>query len=68
MHDEEVFGQLRLYQFELDALSRVPGVSQVHSVGASQYAMRIWVKPDQLAKLNITVPEIINAVNSQNGC
>ena len=28
--------------------------------------MRIWVKPDQLAKLNITVPEIIAAVNSQN--
>ena len=34
--------------------------------GAGQYAMRIWVKPDQLAKLNITVPEIISAVNSQN--
>src|SRR6202012_5914073 len=34
--------------------------------GAGQYAMRIWVKPDQLAKLNITVPEVINAVNSQN--
>jgi hydrophobic/amphiphilic exporter-1 (mainly G- bacteria), HAE1 family len=49
-----------------DALSRVPGVSQVQIFGAGQYAMRIWVKPDQLAKLNITVPEIINAVNSQN--
>ena len=34
--------------------------------GAGQYAMRIWVRPDQLAKLNITVPEIINAVSSQN--
>src|SRR5207248_3365646 len=34
--------------------------------GAGQYAMRIWVKPDQLAKLNLTVPEIINAINSQN--
>jgi HAE1 family hydrophobic/amphiphilic exporter-1 len=49
-----------------DALSRVPGISQVQVFGAGQYAMRIWVKPDQLAKLNITVPEIINAVNSQN--
>jgi HAE1 family hydrophobic/amphiphilic exporter-1 len=49
-----------------DALSRVPGISQVTVFGASQYAMRIWVKPDQLAKLNITVPEIISAVNSQN--
>jgi HAE1 family hydrophobic/amphiphilic exporter-1 len=49
-----------------DALSRVAGISQVTIFGAGQYAMRIWVKPDQLAKLNITVPEIINAVNSQN--
>src|SRR5438445_8935008 len=49
-----------------DSLSRVPGISQVTIFGAEQYAMRIWVKPDQLAKLNITVPEIINAVSSQN--
>src|SRR5271169_2656794 len=49
-----------------DALSRVPGISQVQIFGAGQYAMRIWVKPDQLAKLNVTVPEIIDAVNSQN--
>src|ERR1700723_1836320 len=49
-----------------DALSRVKGISQVTIFGAGQYAMRIWVKPDQLAKLNITVPEIIAAVNSQN--
>src|SRR5690242_18083543 len=49
-----------------DALSRVYGISQVTIFGAGQYAMRIWVKPDQLAKLNITVPEIISAVNSQN--
>src|SRR6202167_3071691 len=49
-----------------DALSRVPGISQVTIFGAGQYAMRIWVKPDQLAKLNITVPEIIKAVERQN--
>jgi HAE1 family hydrophobic/amphiphilic exporter-1 len=49
-----------------DPLSRVAGVSSVTIFGAGQYAMRIWVKPDQLAKLNITVPEIISAVNSQN--
>jgi HAE1 family hydrophobic/amphiphilic exporter-1 len=49
-----------------DALSRVYGISQVTVFGAGQYAMRIWVRPDQLAKLNITVPEIINAVSSQN--
>jgi HAE1 family hydrophobic/amphiphilic exporter-1 len=49
-----------------DSLTRVPGISRVQVFGAGQYAMRIWVRPDQLAKLNITVPEIINAVSSQN--
>ncbi|MGH7969376.1 MAG: efflux RND transporter permease subunit, partial [Limisphaerales bacterium] len=49
-----------------DPLSRSYGISQVQVFGAGQYAMRIWVKPDQLAKLNITVPEIINAINGQN--
>ena len=49
-----------------DQLSRVPGIGNVQSFGAGEYAMRLWVKPDQLAKLNITVPEIINAVALQN--
>ncbi|MGC9941358.1 MAG: efflux RND transporter permease subunit, partial [Verrucomicrobiota bacterium] len=49
-----------------DPISRAYGVSQVQVFGSGQYAMRIWVKPDQLAKLNITVPEIIAAVNAQN--
>ena len=34
--------------------------------GAGQYAMRLWVKPDQLAKLGLTVPEIISAIQAQN--
>jgi len=49
-----------------DPLSRSYGISQVQIFGAGQYAMRVWVKPDQLAKLNITVPEIINAIGGQN--
>src|SRR6185295_9504094 len=49
-----------------DALTRVPGIASVTVFGAGQYAMRLWVKPDQLAALNITVPEIITAVNNQN--
>ncbi len=49
-----------------DALTRVPGIAQVTVFGAGQYAMRLWVKPAQLATLNITVPEIITAVNNQN--
>jgi HAE1 family hydrophobic/amphiphilic exporter-1 len=49
-----------------DGLTQVPGIASVSIFGAGQYAMRIWVKPDQLAKLQITVPDIINAVQAQN--
>ncbi|AOY58372.1 MULTISPECIES: efflux RND transporter permease subunit [Desulfococcus] len=49
-----------------DQLTRVPGIASVTVFGAGQYAMRLWVKPDQLAKLNITVPEIVDAVKQQN--
>src|SRR4051812_13599906 len=50
----------------VDQLTRIPGISNVQIFGAGQYAMRLWVKPDQLAKLGITVPEIITAVQKQN--
>jgi HAE1 family hydrophobic/amphiphilic exporter-1 len=49
-----------------DQITRVPGISMVTVFGAGQYAMRFWVKPDQLAKLNITIPEIVNAIKQQN--
>ena len=49
-----------------DPLTRIPGVGSVSIFGAGEYAMRIWVRPDRLATLNITVPEVIQAVNSQN--
>ncbi len=49
-----------------DVLARVPGITQVLVFGAGQYAMRFWLDPDQLAKLQITVPEILNALTVQN--
>src|SRR6202041_2197026 len=49
-----------------DQLTRLKGVGSVQVFGAGQYAMRLWVKPDQLAKLQITVPEIISAIQTQN--
>ena len=49
-----------------DQLNRVPGIASIQVFGAGQYSMRFWVKPDQLAKLGITIPDIISAVNSQN--
>ena len=50
----------------IDPVTRLPGIGQVQVFGAGQYAMRLWVKPDQLAKLAITVTEIVSAVQSQN--
>ena len=50
----------------VDSITRSPGIGQINVFGAGQYAMRLWVKPDQLAKLAITVPEIVTAVQSQN--
>ncbi len=50
----------------VDPILRSPGIGNVQVFGAGQYAMRMWVKPDQLAKLGVTVPEIISAVQAQN--
>jgi HAE1 family hydrophobic/amphiphilic exporter-1 len=49
-----------------DQINRSSGVGSVQVFGAGQYAMRLWVKPDRLAKLGITVPEIVSAIQSQN--
>ncbi len=49
-----------------DALYRVAGVGEVRLFGASDYAMRIWVKPDLLAKLGLTVPDLARAVQQQS--
>jgi len=49
-----------------DALYRVPGVGEVRLFGVSDYAMRIWVRPDLLAKLGLTVPDLVRAVQQQS--
>src|SRR5262249_38986927 len=43
-----------------DQMTRVKGIASVSVFGAGQYAIRIWVRPDRLAQMGITVPEIIN--------
>ncbi|HET6958366.1 MAG TPA: multidrug efflux RND transporter permease subunit [Vicinamibacterales bacterium] len=50
----------------IDALYRVPGVGDVRIFGAGDYAMRIWVNPDRLAQLGLTVPELVRAVQQQS--
>ncbi len=49
-----------------DLMTRVPGIASVSVFGAGNYAMRLWVRPDRLAQMGVTVPEIINAIQAQN--
>src|SRR5438309_3994502 len=49
-----------------DPIARLYGVGQTQVFGAGQYAMRLWVQPDKLAKLGITVTDVVNAVQAQN--
>jgi multidrug efflux pump len=49
-----------------DPLSRAPGVGLVSILGQRQYSMRAWVDPQKLASLNLTIGEVIQAINEQN--
>lgn len=64
-YDQDFLGNYALINIK-DKLARTNGIGRVDVLGASDYSMRIWVKPDRLAQLGLTVPEIINAINEQN--
>jgi len=49
-----------------DILSRIKGIGRVNVIGASDYSMRIWIKPDRLSQMGITVPEIMDAIRAQS--
>jgi hydrophobe/amphiphile efflux-1 (HAE1) family protein len=49
-----------------DNIARIRGVGQINLFGGSDYAMRVWLRPDRVAKLGITIPDIVNAINQQN--
>jgi HAE1 family hydrophobic/amphiphilic exporter-1 len=50
----------------VDAISRIGGVGQVTQFGGSDYSMRVWIKPDQIAKLGVTASDITAAIQAQN--
>src|SRR4030081_244168 len=64
-HDEKFLANYATINLN-DPVARLYGIGQTTVFGAGDYAMRLWVKPDQLAKLNITVTEIVNAIHTQN--
>lgn len=51
----------------LDTLKRVPGVGDATVYGAKDYSMRLWINPDRMANLGITITDVAEAVREQNG-
>ncbi len=49
-----------------DFIARIQGVGQINLFGGSDYAMRVWLRPDIIGRLGITVPDIANAISQQN--
>jgi HAE1 family hydrophobic/amphiphilic exporter-1 len=64
-YDQDFLGNYALINIK-DKLARIKGIGEVKVLGASDYSMRIWVKPDRLFQMGITINEILNAINSQN--
>jgi len=64
-YDQNFLGNYALINIK-DKLARISGVGRVNVMGASDYSMRIWVKPDRLSQLGITINEIVSAVKQQN--
>ncbi|MCX9157058.1 multidrug efflux RND transporter permease subunit [Niveibacterium sp. 24ML] len=50
----------------LDALKRIPGTTNVQIFGAKDYAMRVWIRPDRMTQMKVTVADIAAALNEQN--
>ena len=63
--DQQFLGNYALINIQ-DTLARIKGIGRVNVIGASNYSMRIWIKPDRLAYLGITVPEIVEAIRAQS--
>ena len=49
-----------------DQLLRIPGIAQVDLFGGTDYGMRVWIRPDKLAKLGLTPADVINSIKEQN--
>lgn len=68
--DNQEFGSAFLSNYAtinlVDALARVNGVGEVKLFGSSDYAMRVWLKPDIMSKLDITVDDVTKALQEQN--
>ncbi len=64
-YDQDFLGNYALINIK-DQLARIKGIGRVDVMGASDYSMRIWIKPDRLSQMALTIPEITKAINEQN--
>ena len=65
VYDQKFLGNFSIINIK-DVLARIKGMGKVEVFGASDYSMRIWVKPDILAKMGISIPEIADAIRNQS--
>jgi len=63
--DQDFLGNYAIINIQ-DTLARIKGIGRVLVLGASDYSMRIWIKPDRIAQLGITVSEIVDAIKQQS--
>ena len=47
-------------------LGRLPGVGQIHVIGAGSYSMRVWLEPHKLQHYSLTAMDVVNAIRRQN--
>lgn len=70
MSDDPKFDEIYLSNFAtinvLDVIRRIPGVGRVSNIGGRYYGMQIWVYPDRLANMGLTVQDLQNALKDQN--
>jgi HAE1 family hydrophobic/amphiphilic exporter-1 len=64
-YDQDFLGNYALINIK-DILARIKGIGNVSVLGTSDYSMRIWVRPDRLAQLGVSITEIRNAINQQS--
>ena len=64
-YDQNFLGNYAIINIQ-DTLARISGIGRVTVLGASDYSMRVWIKPDRLSQLGITINEITKAIQEQS--
>lgn len=67
---DSLYDEKFIYNFAdiniLHELKRINGVGFIEIMGARDYAMRVWLKPDRMAAYNVSAQEVIDAIRNQN--